>query len=109
MSNQSMNLVNFAKSHCSSIPRTTISEPEPVNCLHELLSERCPIYLVIFADSEFNIIQVDVDQYHHALNSDCLSRYVLAGFNNCPSRRTRWHEKPEDEPVTQTIEADTIL
>ncbi|KAF2000167.1 hypothetical protein P154DRAFT_563477 [Amniculicola lignicola CBS 123094] len=52
----------------------------------------CPICITT-PDSP---IQITLPTCTHIFDTDCLSRYILSGYNNCPFCRTEWYILPAD-------------
>ncbi|KAF2702752.1 hypothetical protein K504DRAFT_508712 [Pleomassaria siparia CBS 279.74] len=92
-------LTDFLLTHCTyvSYPSPLPSSPSSTTpSLSTHTSEICAICLCTLSTIPHRIIQVNIAPCHHIFDADCLSRYLLAGFNRCPLCRRNWYEVPSD-------------
>jgi len=94
MTNTGRTLLNFLKNYCDYLPTADL-HGEASTHSQVLQNEKCPICLTTLAESVHRIVQVSLATCHHALDEDCLTRYILAGFTRCPLCRTEWYDIPE--------------
>ena len=94
MTNTGRTLLNFLKNYCDYLPTADL-HGEASTHSQVLHNEKCPICLTGLAESVHRTVQVNLSTCHHALDEDCFSRYILAGFTRCPLCRAEWYDLPE--------------
>lgn len=102
MSTPTLPLAMFLASHCKPLPDTTlldVDRPAQVPPSSPLI---CPICLTPLLTAELPALQIILSSCKHVFCADCLSRYILAGYNTCPLCRSQWYEIPEGATTGQT-------
>ncbi|PSN70027.1 hypothetical protein BS50DRAFT_662062 [Corynespora cassiicola Philippines] len=105
MSDTPPTLVEFIRTCCTPLSETRLlGVDHPSQSPGSALD--CSICLSSVVSSSDGGIQVDNGACRHTFDAECLSRYVLAGYNNCPLCREIWFEIPADATTARTVDRE---
>lgn len=99
MTNTGRSLIDFIKNHCDYVSIVEPNEPSSSNN-QQLQDEKCPICYTPLTEATSHIIQVNLDTCHHFIDHECFSRYIFAGYHNCPFCRMNWFDPPDGTTTT---------